>query len=108
MFEQLSTKYPNAIFLKVDVDKCAETAAGQNVSAMPTFIFYRNRTKLGSCQGANPDALEAKIIEFYGSADADDGEGPVAGHVRPKDNAYYHIIGMIVLAVVVYYMSKNQ
>lgn len=41
-FESLPTKFPNAIFLKVDVDKCAETAAAQGVTAMPTFIFYRN------------------------------------------------------------------
>ncbi|XP_033213505.1 thioredoxin-like protein 1 isoform X1 [Belonocnema kinseyi] len=81
VFEQLSTKYPNAIFLKVDVDKCAETAAGQGVSAMPTFIFYRNRTKLGTCQGADPNGLEAKIQQFYGSGDADDSEGSIAGHM---------------------------
>ncbi|XP_034950036.1 thioredoxin-like protein 1 [Chelonus insularis] len=78
IFEHLSTKYPNAIFLKVDIDKCAETASSQGVSSMPTFIFYRNRAKLGMCQGANPSGLEAKIIEYYGSGDSD---GPVAGHM---------------------------
>lgn len=43
LFEQFPTKYPRAIFLKVDVDKCQDTAASQGVSAMPTFIFYRNK-----------------------------------------------------------------
>ncbi|XP_015603879.1 thioredoxin-like protein 1 [Cephus cinctus] len=81
VFEQLSVKYPNAVFLKVDVDKCAETAAGQGVSAMPTFIFYRNRTRLGLCQGADPSGLESKIQHFYGTGDADENEGPVAGHM---------------------------
>lgn len=42
-FEQFPTKYPRAIFLKVDVDKCQDTAAAQGVSAMPTFFFYRNK-----------------------------------------------------------------
>lgn len=46
IFQQLSTKYPRAVFLKVDVDKCQETAAAQGVSAMPTFIFYRNRVSI--------------------------------------------------------------
>lgn len=108
MFEQLSTRYPNAIFLKVDVDKCQETAAGQGVNAMPTFIFYRNRIKLGLSQGANPERLEAKIIEYYEAGDGDDSEGPVSGHVRKsKDTPFYHIFGMIFLAVVLYYWSKN-
>jgi hypothetical protein len=29
LFNQLPTKYPKAVFLKVDVDKCQETAAMQ-------------------------------------------------------------------------------
>ncbi|PBC28713.1 Thioredoxin protein [Apis cerana cerana] len=81
IFEQLSLKYPNAVFLKVDVDKCAETAAMQGVSAMPTFIFYRNQTKLGLCQGADPTGLESKILQFYGSGDLEDSESPVSGHM---------------------------
>lgn len=87
----------------MDVDKCSETAAGQGVSAMPTFIFYRNRTKLDSCQGADPAALESKIQHFYGTGDADDSEGSVAGHVRRPDNPYYHILGMILLVLVIYF-----
>lgn len=51
-FEQFPNKYGNkAIFLKVDVDKCQDTAAAQGVSAMPTFIFYRN--KVGSAEDYN-------------------------------------------------------
>lgn len=42
-FEQLPAKFPRAVFLKVDVDRCAETASAQGISAMPTFVFYRNR-----------------------------------------------------------------
>lgn len=42
-FERLPAKYPKAVFLKVDVDKCQDTAAAQGVSAMPTFIYYRNK-----------------------------------------------------------------
>lgn len=43
VFQQYAAKYPRAVFLKVDVDQCQETAAAQGVSAMPTFIFYRNK-----------------------------------------------------------------
>ncbi|XP_012283677.1 thioredoxin-like protein 1 [Orussus abietinus] len=81
VFEQLSGKYPNAVFLKVDVDKCAETAAMQGVSAMPTFIFYRNRSKLGLCQGADPSGLEFKIQQFYGGGGTDDTGIPSTEHM---------------------------
>lgn len=111
VFQQLSTKFPNAVFLKVDVDKCAETAASQNVSSMPTFIFYRNRTKIDRCEGANATVLEAKIVEHYGSnggAGGDDDTEAVAGHVRNTNNLYYNIIGMIILALFLYYYRHNS
>ncbi|XP_053975218.1 thioredoxin-like protein 1 [Hylaeus anthracinus] len=81
IFEQLAAKYPNAVFLKVDVDKCAGTAATYGVTAMPTFIFFRNQSKLGMCQGADPVGLESKIQQFYGSGSKEDSESPVSGHM---------------------------
>ncbi|KAK9745210.1 Thioredoxin [Popillia japonica] len=80
VFQQLATKYVKAIFLKVDVDKCQETAAAQGVSAMPTFIFYRNRTKVDRLQGADPTALESKIVQYYGVDDGEDADS-ITGHV---------------------------
>lgn len=70
LFEELSRKYGRATFFKVDVDKCKETAAAHGVTAMPTFIFYRNKTKLDRIQGADPAALEAKIKQYYGTVDS--------------------------------------
>ncbi|XP_051160500.1 thioredoxin-like protein 1 [Leptopilina boulardi] len=81
IYDRLSVKYPNAIFLKIDVDKCPNTAMNQGVTAMPTFIFFKNRTRVGICQGANEIDLESKIKECYGNGDADDTEGSVAGHM---------------------------
>merc|ERR1719422_1086228 len=75
-FEELSTKYSRAVFLKVDVDECQETAAAQGVSAMPTFIFFRNKTKIDKIQGADNKALEEKIKQHYGE---DGGENEDAG-----------------------------
>lgn len=74
LFEQLPAKYPKAVFLKVDVDKCSETASSQGVSAMPTFIFYRARTKIDRMQGADINALEAKIQKHYVSSVDESGE----------------------------------
>lgn len=83
IFESLAAKYPRAIFLKVDVDECQETAGSQGVTAMPTFIFYRNKVKLGNVQGADAAALEAKIQQYIGNDEADEDSG-VVGHVRSK------------------------
>lgn len=81
VFEQLSRKYPNAAFFKVDVDQNQELAAAQGVSAMPTFIFFRNKTKVDRIQGADPNTLEAKIKQYYGGGEETGDESGVAGHM---------------------------
>lgn len=80
VFEELSQRYPHVVFLKVDVDQCQETAASQEVTSMPTFIFYRNKTKVGQVKGADADGLEAKIKELGGSGD-EGVESGVQGHM---------------------------
>ena len=46
---------------------------------MPTFIFYRNRTKIDRLQGADINGLESKIKQHYGSSDTEEG-GDEYGH----------------------------
>ena len=74
-YKQLSTKYPNAMFLKVDVDKCPGTAAANNVSAMPTFVFLRGRVEVDRARGADKTQLENKVKQHYapGSGGAEEG-----------------------------------
>jgi thioredoxin len=78
-YEELSGKYSRAVFLKVDVDQCAETAASNGVTAMPTFIFFRNKTKLDKLQGADTAALEAKVKQHYGEDGGDAEDSGVKG-----------------------------
>lgn len=73
IFERLSAKYPQVVFLKVDVDECDQVAASNGVSAMPTFIFFRAKTRVARIQGANPQGLEAKIAELAGPAGQESG-----------------------------------
>jgi len=60
-YAQFPKKFPQVTFLKVDVDDCQELASAHGVNAMPTFNFYRNKAKVDSLEGADPDGLIAKI-----------------------------------------------
>lgn len=53
------------------------------MSAMPTFIFYKNKVKIDSQRGADPNALEEKIKKWYGGGEGDDEgeETTVKGYV---------------------------
>lgn len=74
--------------MKVDVDDCDQVAAANSVSAMPTFIFFRARTRVARIQGANPTSLENKIVELAASGGGQDsatgepGGQPYGPHVE--------------------------
>jgi len=74
LYEELSNKYDRAAFLKLDVDRCQSTSTSQGVSAMPTFIMYRNKIKVGKIQGANIEAVESKIVQLYEPSSSASGE----------------------------------
>uniref|UniRef100_A0A8C0IFS7 Thioredoxin like 1 n=1 Tax=Bubo bubo TaxID=30461 RepID=A0A8C0IFS7_BUBBB len=57
----MSNKYPQATFLEVDVHQCQGTAATNNISATPTFLFFRNKVRIDQYQGADAVGLEEKI-----------------------------------------------
>ena len=61
------------------------------MSAMPTFIFYKNKVKIDSQRGADPNALEEKIKKWYGPEGDDEGDevvvkGHVSNHGQPGNN----------------------
>ncbi|OTF74596.1 hypothetical protein BLA29_002786 [Euroglyphus maynei] len=80
VFERLSHEYSarGVKFLKVDVDECPDTARNNNVTAMPTFIFFKNLVAIHRMQGADPASLEAKLREIENLAAAA-AESGVAG-----------------------------
>lgn len=72
-FKELAEKYTRAQFVEVDVDLCQESAMLHGVSAMPTFLLFRNATKIDMIRGADPAGLEDAIKKWYGEEDeADD------------------------------------
>jgi len=63
-FEQLAQKNTDVGFYKVDVDVASDVATAAEVTAMPTFKFYRKGNVVGSIVGANPTALREKIDQL--------------------------------------------
>jgi len=61
IFKEMSNSYDDVVFLKVDVDENAETAANYKVSAMPTFIFIKRGVVVERVMGADPNKLKASI-----------------------------------------------
>mmetsp|Transcript_15318 Transcript_15318/g.19977 ORF Transcript_15318/g.19977 Transcript_15318/m.19977 type:complete len:178 (-) Transcript_15318:357-890(-) len=64
LFQELSEKLGDVVFVKVDVDENPDTAAKYNVSAMPTFLFIKDGAVVDRLMGANPARLEELLQEY--------------------------------------------
>lgn len=58
---KFSDDFPNAHFIKLDVDDVPEVAQELGIRAMPTFLIFKNEEKIQEIVGANPKALLAAI-----------------------------------------------
>ncbi|KAM8960524.1 thioredoxin-like [Pelodytes ibericus] len=63
-YHSLSEKYPDVIFLKVDVDDAQDVASHCGIKCMPTFHFYRNEKLEKEFSGANKEGLEKTLKEL--------------------------------------------
>ncbi|KAG8930379.1 hypothetical protein FRC03_003053 [Tulasnella sp. 419] len=85
-FEALSKEYKNAQFLKCDVDACQEVARKYSISAMPSFIFIKDGSKIDMVRGADPRSLENTIKKHAGSASFG-GKGQTLGGASSSPSA---------------------
>ncbi len=65
--DALASIYGHVQFIKIDVDEAQEVASLANVSAMPTFQFYRSGKLLATVVGADVAQLKANL-QLYGSS----------------------------------------
>lgn len=63
-FEKLSETYPSITFIKVDVDQASEIAVKMEITAMPTFIFFKGGKKVSTVVGADPGQVEAALAKI--------------------------------------------
>eukprot|EP00301_Raphidiophrys_heterophryoidea_P020040 c4833_g1_i2.p1 GENE.c4833_g1_i2~~c4833_g1_i2.p1 ORF type:complete len:176 (+),score=44.41 c4833_g1_i2:50-529(+) len=79
VYEELSKKYPQTLFLKVDVDENRDTAVANEIQAMPTFLFFKASKKIHALKGADPARLEAAITQHSGDSWTSVGQGHTLG-----------------------------
>lgn len=61
MLEKFSKEYASAKFYKVDVDQLPSVAASNEVTSMPTLLFFKSGELVGKVIGANPAAIKQTL-----------------------------------------------
>ncbi|KAI3931372.1 hypothetical protein MKX01_040289 [Papaver californicum] len=61
VFSELSARFTDAIFVKIDVDELPDVSREFGVQAMPTFILLKQGKEVDKIIGAKKDELEKKV-----------------------------------------------
>jgi len=64
VFDRLSVKFPYLTFLKIDIDKCPNTANKFGIRSVPSFMFLEGTEQIDSVGGVDPEQLERKCGEY--------------------------------------------
>ncbi|CAM1511723.1 Fc.00g092360.m01.CDS01 [Cosmosporella sp. VM-42] len=59
-----SADYKNVVFVKIDVDELPDLSQDLGIRAMPTFILFKNKEKIGEVVGANPPGILKALAPF--------------------------------------------
>ncbi|CAL9773383.1 unnamed protein product [Musa acuminata subsp. burmannicoides] len=59
--KEMSARFTNAVFLKVDVDELPEVSKQWKVQAMPEFVLVKRGQEVGRIVGAKKDELQRTI-----------------------------------------------
>lgn len=64
IYEEMSKRYPDIAFGKVDVDENADASLDFEVNAVPTFVLFDGEVATEKFSGADKDKLEKKVMEL--------------------------------------------
>lgn len=65
VWQALEKEFPDVFFYTVNVDENEETAEHYGITAMPTFILYRNGLKIDQMHGPDGNGLKAIILKHH-------------------------------------------
>ncbi len=63
-YERLAQKYPNARFLKINVDYNPQVAGYFRIQGVPTFVIIKDRRIVGKVVGADIPRLENQLLSI--------------------------------------------
>eukprot|EP01039_Chlorochromonas_danica_P001745 gene1745-1906_t len=63
-FGKLSTENLDVLFVKIDVDKAADVSMANNIKAMPTFLFFKDKKKVDQLTGWNETRLKTLMQKY--------------------------------------------
>ncbi|KAL4387022.1 hypothetical protein GQ457_09G002380 [Hibiscus cannabinus] len=67
VFSHLSTDFPNSHFLRVEAEEQPEISEEYSVSAVPSFVFFKDGKVVDKLEGADPSSLANKVAKVAGS-----------------------------------------
>ncbi|KAG2784721.1 hypothetical protein JG687_00008947 [Phytophthora cactorum] len=67
-FEELSCRFPAAVFARVDVDEVESLTEAFDVSSLPCFKVFKDGQAVDELSGAIRSALESMVARHYGTA----------------------------------------
>eukprot|EP00981_Chlorochromonas_danica_P004719 scaffold954_cov173-Ochromonas_danica.AAC.5 len=54
----------DVLFVKIDVDKAADVSMANNIKAMPTFLFFKDKKKVDQLTGWNETRLKTLMQKY--------------------------------------------
>lgn len=81
VFKKLSDKQENQAckFARIDVDALKSVAQECQITAMPTFLFFKDGAQVDMLKGADPRALETKVNQLVSTASSKAAPSQVKG-----------------------------
>lgn len=66
IIKEKAKEFPKAVFFKIDVDECEDTAEKYEISNMPTLLFIKNEKEADKQVGlAKKEDITKKIKDLY-------------------------------------------
>jgi len=72
VYEEISEKYPDIVFAKVNTEAEQEVAAQFNIRSIPTLMIFREQIILYSEAGALPGGQFEELVNKAGEMDMDE------------------------------------